>query len=305
LPTAIGSVLGQTYQDFELCVWDNASDDDTAKIVASFHDPRIHYTRNNTNIGPAANWIRAVEGARGPYCTIFADDDFLHPAFLERLVAPLEADQNIDIAFCDHWLVDVDGIRLVSETDRFSRGYGRATLRQGCHRPFRSLVLLDQAILINAALIRGARLAQAGALGDRSTTVLDYYMLGRLAELGGGAFYVGERLYSRRQHAGSGTSRLALEIWPDLQRACADLYHGTLSTESIEAIRRKWAQTIVSEAVMWVRLRAWRRVPGRLARTFRLIPPSSLWGVTLLVIVDVLRRALVKAPALAHTSKAP
>ena len=48
-------MLRQSYGDFTLMVSDNASDDDTAGVVASFRDPRLVYRPLERNIGRAEN----------------------------------------------------------------------------------------------------------------------------------------------------------------------------------------------------------------------------------------------------------
>ena len=49
------SVLSQSYPHFEVIVADNASTDDSVRVVESFHDPRVRLIRNQYNIGFAPN----------------------------------------------------------------------------------------------------------------------------------------------------------------------------------------------------------------------------------------------------------
>ena len=50
----INSLLTQTFKDFELIIYDNASNDKTGNICRRFAsiDSRIHYVRQDDNIGP-------------------------------------------------------------------------------------------------------------------------------------------------------------------------------------------------------------------------------------------------------------
>jgi glycosyltransferase involved in cell wall biosynthesis len=90
---AIGSILAQTYNDFELIISDNASTDRTEAICREYaaSDRRIRYYRNARNLGAAANFNRTFELASGEYFKWAAHDDMLAPEYLERCVAALDA----------------------------------------------------------------------------------------------------------------------------------------------------------------------------------------------------------------------
>jgi len=76
LPSSIGSVLNQTFQDWELIVVDDGSTDNTQEVVESFNDPRITYVyqenaersaaRNNGIVHSKTNWI----------CFLDSDDEY-------------------------------------------------------------------------------------------------------------------------------------------------------------------------------------------------------------------------------------
>jgi len=289
LAEAIAGALAQTFSDFDLWIWDNGSQDSTPELVRSLTDPRVRYVRRDADAGLAANWIEALQAARGKYCAVLGDDDLWEPTFLERLVGPLQTDEAVDIAFADHWIIDRLGALLVDETEVCSRGYTRAGLQPGLHRPFRSLVLKDQAILINAAVMRPSRLVAAEALDSRSGRVLDYHILGKLAALGGGAFYVKERLYRYRQHPGTMTASQPVEIWRDMQWVCADL-HRDADGDAAPAVRDKWARAIVGEAVASLRLHGGRATVATLARALRAVPASVRGRVGAQAAGELLRR---------------
>jgi glycosyltransferase involved in cell wall biosynthesis len=86
----IQSVLDQTFSDFEVVVSDNASTDNTAEVVASFEDPRIHYSPLESNIGLWGNLSRCFSLGTAPYVCILPDDDYMLPRNLERKVESLD-----------------------------------------------------------------------------------------------------------------------------------------------------------------------------------------------------------------------
>lgn len=77
LKATISILLEQNFKDYEIVVVDNASTDDTAKVVRSFKDKRIRYLRNKKNIGFPKNTKKAMLSCRGKYIFTIGDDDFL------------------------------------------------------------------------------------------------------------------------------------------------------------------------------------------------------------------------------------
>ncbi len=89
---AISAVLGQTLDDFELIISDNASTDDTLRIceAAASRDPRIRIIRQERNRGPIANFEAVLAAARGPFFMFAAADDRIEPHFIEETLSALE-----------------------------------------------------------------------------------------------------------------------------------------------------------------------------------------------------------------------
>ena len=83
LGRAIRSVLSQTYPHFKVCVYDNASGDETAEVVAEIakHDPRVTYFCHKSNIGMISNFIYGMGRVETPFFSFLSDDDVLLPDF--------------------------------------------------------------------------------------------------------------------------------------------------------------------------------------------------------------------------------
>jgi glycosyltransferase involved in cell wall biosynthesis len=98
---AIQSVLDQTFEDFELIISDNASEDRTEEICRDFagRDSRIRYLRNEENLGAAPNYNITWIHGRGEYFKWFAHDDRLLPEYVEKTVNTL--DKHPDAVLCN------------------------------------------------------------------------------------------------------------------------------------------------------------------------------------------------------------
>jgi glycosyltransferase involved in cell wall biosynthesis len=75
----------QTYRDFIVLIYDNASNDATPSIASQFvrRDSRFHYVRQPFNKGAIPNFIDAMEAAETPYFLWRADDDLTDERYLE------------------------------------------------------------------------------------------------------------------------------------------------------------------------------------------------------------------------------
>jgi glycosyltransferase involved in cell wall biosynthesis len=95
------SALAQAFDDYEVIVVDNASDDGTWEICQALAETnaRLRIYRNKSNIGPVANWKRCAELARGNFSKILFSDDTLEPDCLSQMV-PLLASSDISLVFC-------------------------------------------------------------------------------------------------------------------------------------------------------------------------------------------------------------
>ncbi len=94
LREAIGSILAQTFRDFELLVLDDGSSDGTAAIAdeSARTDPRVRVIRQEKR-GLIATLNRGCAAAQGPYLARMDADDVALPQRLERQVAFLERDR--------------------------------------------------------------------------------------------------------------------------------------------------------------------------------------------------------------------
>lgn len=108
LVQVIPFILDQSFRDFELIVSDNCSEDDTAKVVASFSDPRLRYCRNERNVGPWKNIRHTASIARGSFYVLHQDDDLLHRDFLNRCHACVVDRPDVVMYAAPSWIGALD-----------------------------------------------------------------------------------------------------------------------------------------------------------------------------------------------------
>jgi len=93
----------QTYRDFHICVFDNASGDDTRAIAEGFaeHDNRFRIVSRPETIPALQNFQDALESADCDYFAWRAHDDLSAPTFLEHLVRLLNENPGASLAACE------------------------------------------------------------------------------------------------------------------------------------------------------------------------------------------------------------
>ncbi len=110
---AIASILGQSDPDLRLVVLENASEDDTAAIAASFDDARLEIRPAPTPMTIEDNWGRAkhvltaVDGET--LVTFLGHDDYLYPRFVERMRELAGSNPSATLFQCHFDLIDAQG----------------------------------------------------------------------------------------------------------------------------------------------------------------------------------------------------
>lgn len=98
---SIDSVLAQTYEDWELWIVDDQSEDDTLQTIERYlADERIRYVCLETHGGAAAARNRGLQLARGQYIAFLDSDDLWMPEKLEKQVDFLERHRAEGCHFC-------------------------------------------------------------------------------------------------------------------------------------------------------------------------------------------------------------
>jgi glycosyltransferase involved in cell wall biosynthesis len=99
---AIKSVLSQTYQNLELIIIDDGSNDNTREVLERFTDPRIRVYFHEHNKGVTAAKNSGLNQIRGDWFTTLDSDDELAKDAIETLMhIPLFVDSTITAMSCN------------------------------------------------------------------------------------------------------------------------------------------------------------------------------------------------------------
>lgn len=99
LAEAIDSILGQSYENYEFIIIDDASTDSTAEILKRYarKDSRIKIVTNPVNLRLAASLNKGISLASGELIARMDADDVSLPDRLEKQVAFMQANPNVSI----------------------------------------------------------------------------------------------------------------------------------------------------------------------------------------------------------------
>lgn len=114
IATSLNSLLHQSHQNILIYVMDNASDDETQKIVKDFcrRDSRIRYRRSEVFVSATENWNRAfkdVDRLRSNYFMWASDDDVWDPRYIRCLLDLLTEDHRATLAFSQFQSLSLEG----------------------------------------------------------------------------------------------------------------------------------------------------------------------------------------------------
>ena len=141
---AMESAINQTYSNLEIIVSDDASNDDTIKIIEAFKQKTnipifIHQHQPN---GIGANWNHCIKKANGKYIKFLFQDDVLMPTCVNEMVNVLENDASIGLVASMRTFI-VEASYINEETEKWIKAYGN--LQEALQLPLKNgMRILDK-----------------------------------------------------------------------------------------------------------------------------------------------------------------
>lgn len=210
LQQSIDSLLNQSYQNIELLISDNDSQDATEAICNSYlqKDSRVKYKRNEKNIGGFRNHNQVVKMASGKYFMWAASDDIRHKYYVEKCVDVLERSPDVVVCYSHTVNIDSSGQELQKNTLILNLNYRSPSER------FRELIKMGHLVEPIYGMFRMDTLSRTNLLGQFPDA--DRVFMSEIG-LRGRLHKIEEPLFFRREHDQKSTSmypsRRAINAW--------------------------------------------------------------------------------------------
>lgn len=116
----LDDILAQSFNNYEVIVSDNASTDDTQKVVESHKDGRIRYFKNESNVGYAANLNLCVQRACGDIIFLMSAKSRISQDALEQTCRAFSLSDDVGAVTRPYYWYGEDLGQVVRAKDRFA-----------------------------------------------------------------------------------------------------------------------------------------------------------------------------------------
>ncbi len=228
-------IAEQTYANLEIIVSDNCSTNpEVEAVVREFmvNDSRIHYFRQEKNVGQFFNFKAVLDKSQGEYFAWAADDDDRVPEFLETCLQGFQKSDKVLLVNTYSELIDPNS----GETIKVDKGCTTLGMPAATrYKRYISSIFTEQAAI--GDLIYGVikRSALSKAMSSIQVLPWDHILLARLA-LEGDFYTIPETLMRSRPGGMSKTNKTA---------ARALLLEGSSAEKHPWWIREKWLQETI------------------------------------------------------------
>ena len=174
-------------QALEVVISDNGPDDEARQVARSFSGLAIAYHRNEENVGPVENVLRACERCTGDYVFFLADDDLVCPGVLTAVLRRVHETPGLGVLASPVEVFDVEEARRTAGRLRFPvTGGGPLLLEKGAPA-FEKLFL--RATTLSGLAVRRDLLDTEGAREHAASLYPQMYLVGNAAKQGDGYYF--------------------------------------------------------------------------------------------------------------------
>lgn len=135
LTYAVETVRRQDYDDWEIVISDNASEEPVGEWVESLHEDRVKYFRTDRFLPVTENWNRSLERATGEWVIMLGDDDGLMKGYFRRMRSLIEQFDDPDLVYTSGYLYAYPGV-LPDHPEGLLNHYRNAGFLASATKPF-------------------------------------------------------------------------------------------------------------------------------------------------------------------------
>ena len=119
LKKTIDSLLNQTYSNIEIIAIDNASTDNSFRILEEYSnkDPRLKIFKNDKNIGLSNNFNLLVSKSSGEYFGWIGAHDIYNKDYIEKMVSKIIKNNNSSVVFSNVSKIDSDNKIIINKKE--------------------------------------------------------------------------------------------------------------------------------------------------------------------------------------------
>ncbi|MCL5038058.1 MAG: glycosyltransferase [Chloroflexi bacterium] len=110
LKYAVETVVRQDYDNWEIIIYDNCSEEDVRGFAESLDDPRVKYFSTDSFVPVTDNWNNALEKSSGDYVIMLGDDDCLMQHYFKSLNELISEHSNPDLVYTNAFLYAYPGV---------------------------------------------------------------------------------------------------------------------------------------------------------------------------------------------------
>lgn len=187
LKNAISSVIQQSYDEIEIVVVDDGSEEDIEHIVRQFEQGNITYLRHKTNRGATAARNTGISEASGDCIAFLDSDDEWCTEKIERQVEEFRrSPEDVGVVYCDYYNSIADSEYLLIQPHDLRDGNIHPDLLSGWMN-----------IMTSQVLIRRDVFDQIGTFDEELPSFQEYDLLTRIAREYD-VVYINERLVIKK-----------------------------------------------------------------------------------------------------------
>jgi len=133
LGATLCSAVEQDFDDYEIIVCDNNSEDNTREVVESFGSDKICYLNTGKRLSMCDNWEFALSHVNGEYVVFIGDDDAIMPGGVRLLaenITAFDVDAYTWRASTYQWPIDGQAARFIHDAGATSNPVKQRNLKK-------------------------------------------------------------------------------------------------------------------------------------------------------------------------------